>query len=85
MAKDPKDETDLFGLRWFAKRIAEMRWWQDTSTPDEQAELDIRSEVPRDQDQQSTTGDANPEAPVARPQSSVQCPTLRPRQGEVPN
>ena len=27
MANETRDETDPTGLRWFAKRIAEMKWW----------------------------------------------------------
>jgi hypothetical protein len=27
MAKEPKDENDPTRLRWYAKRVAEMKWW----------------------------------------------------------
>jgi hypothetical protein len=38
MTRQPKDENDHTQLRRFAKRIAEMKWWNDKSNSDKPAE-----------------------------------------------
>jgi hypothetical protein len=54
MVKEPKDEEDPTGLRRFAKRIAEMKWWCEESKG-EQSEP--TSEQPSQQPQSEATPD----------------------------
>jgi hypothetical protein len=49
MTPQPKDENDPTQLRRFAKRIAEMKWWNDKSNSD-------RPEETQDQGEQSGSG-----------------------------
>jgi hypothetical protein len=46
MANTPKDEDDPIQLRRFAKRIAEMKWWNNNSNSDEPAEAQDQGEQP---------------------------------------
>jgi hypothetical protein len=39
MVNDPKDENDPTRLRRFAKRIADMKWWDENSSSAEPAEI----------------------------------------------
>ena len=52
MAKEPRDENDPAGLRRFARRIAQMKWWRE-ETEAEQSEqtLEPTSRQPQEQQQ----------------------------------
>ena len=54
MVKEPKNEDDPTGLRQFAKRIAEMKWWREEPKA-EQSER--TSEQPSQQPQSEATPD----------------------------
>jgi hypothetical protein len=58
LAKGPKDEDDPIQLRRFAKRIAEMKWWNDNSNSEKPAQ-DQGEQPPqeRSEDQQPPTRD----------------------------
>ena len=44
MAKEPKDDNDPTRLRWFAKRIADMKWWGRNSKSEESAKAKDQGE-----------------------------------------
>lgn len=46
MTPQPKDENDPTQLRRFAKRIAEMKWWNDKSNSDKPAETEDQGAQP---------------------------------------
>jgi hypothetical protein len=54
MAKEPKDEDDPTGLRQFAKRIAEMKWWREKPKAKQSKQA---SEQPSQQPQSEATPD----------------------------
>jgi hypothetical protein len=52
MAKEPKDENDSTGLRAFAKRIAQMKWWGEEPEAEQPGHTSERtSEQPQEQPQ----------------------------------
>jgi hypothetical protein len=60
MAKEPKDENDPTGLRGFAKRIAQMKWWGE-ETEAEQPGSEPASEQPQEQQQSEAAPDQQQE------------------------
>ena len=50
--KGPRDDDDTIGQRWFAKRIAEMKWWGDNGKA-----LEIEAPL-AEEDRQPQTGEA---------------------------
>jgi hypothetical protein len=64
MGKEPKDENDPTGLRWFARRVAEMKWWGENSKPEDQDAPAERSEdmssQNREDENQPPTGEESP-------------------------
>ena len=60
MAKGPKDEDDPTQLRRFARRIAEMKWWNDNSNSDRPAETQDQGEQPGAEQPQVTSEDRQP-------------------------
>ena len=52
MAEQPRDETDPSGLRRFAKRISEMKWWGEEPEAEQPGHTSERtSEQPQEQPQ----------------------------------
>jgi hypothetical protein len=60
MAKEPKDDDDPTRLRWFAKRIADMKWWGENSKPEEPAKARDQGEQAASQEPQVTSEDQQP-------------------------
>ena len=60
MAKGPKDEDDPIQLRRFAKRIAEIKWWNDNSSSEKHAETQNQGEQPGSERPQATSEDQQP-------------------------
>ena len=58
MAKGPKDDDDPTRLRWFAKRIADMKWWGENSKPAEPAKARDQGEQAASQERQVTSEDS---------------------------
>jgi hypothetical protein len=56
MAKEPKDENDPTGLRAFAKRIAQMKWWGEEPEAEQPG-----SEPASGQPQEQQQGEAVPD------------------------
>jgi hypothetical protein len=56
---EPKDEDDSTRLRWFAKRVADMKWWGENSKAEQPSEPAPASEEPQatSEDAQPPTGD----------------------------
>jgi hypothetical protein len=69
LAKGPKDEDDPIQLRRFAKRIAEIKWWNDNSESEKPAGTQDQSEQPGSERPQATSEDREP------PTSDEQQPT----------
>jgi hypothetical protein len=76
MAKGPRDEDDPNQLRRFAKRIAEMKWWNNHSNSDKPEATQVQgkqsgsgqSQVPSD-DQQTPAGDQQQQTSDNKPSS----------------
>jgi hypothetical protein len=62
MAKEPRDENDPTGLRRFANRIAELKWWQDHPKSKEQAGPEDQPEKTPSQEQLDEGQDQQPPA-----------------------
>jgi hypothetical protein len=60
LAKAPKDEDDPTQLRRFAKRIAEMKWWNNNSSLEKPAETQDQGEQPGSERPQATSEDQEP-------------------------
>ena len=76
MTPQPKDENDPTQLRRFAKRIAEMRWWNDKSNSDKPEETQDQGEQSgsgqpqvTSEEQQSPTGDEQQQTSDNKPLS----------------
>lgn len=57
MTPQCKDENDPTQLRRFAKRIAEMKWWNDKSNSDKPAETQDQGQQPGAEQPQPTSED----------------------------
>ena len=75
MAKGPKDEDDPIRLRWFAKRIAEMKWWNNNSNSDKPAETQDHGEQPGSEQPQATSEDQQPTTQDEQQQTSDDGPS----------
>ena len=75
MAKGPKDEDDPTRLLWFAKRIAEMKWWNNNSTSDKPAETPDQGEQPGSEQPQTTSEDQQPPTQDEQQQTSDDRPS----------
>ena len=60
LAKEPKDEDDPSQLRRFAKRIAEMKWWNNNSHADGPAETQGEGEHSGSEQPQVRSEDQEP-------------------------
>jgi hypothetical protein len=76
MTPQPKDENDPTHLRRLAKRIAEMRWWNDKSNSDKPKETQDQGEQSgsgqpqvTSEEQQSPTGDEQQQTSANKPLS----------------
>lgn len=57
VGKGPKNEDDPIGQRWFAKRIADMKWWGRNSKPEQPAEPKDQPEEPASEEPQAKGDD----------------------------
>jgi hypothetical protein len=60
VGKGPKNEDDPIGQRWFAKRIADMKWWGENSKPEQRAEPQDQPAEPASEEPQATSEDQQP-------------------------